>query len=120
MRAGVVILLIVYGFGMAFGQLLFKMAAIQSRGPAADGRWWALLVDWHFLLGLTLYTGLTLLWVWILTFIPLSRAYPFVVVAFLITPLLAYIFLGESVDRWYFVGLGLIVSGLGVVIWKTT
>ena len=42
-----------------------------------------------FVAAMLLYAALTLLWVWILTFTPLSYAYPFAALAFGMTPLLA-------------------------------
>ena len=82
-------LLAIYGAGMASGQLLFKMASqrLVATGTLGD-RLIDLLRNGHFFAAFALYCGLAVLWVWILTFTPLSRAYPFVAVAFAITPLL--------------------------------
>jgi drug/metabolite transporter (DMT)-like permease len=50
--------------------------------------------------------------VWLLTFTPLSRAYPFVALAFALTPVCAGLLFGEviSVRLWF--GLLLILAGL--------
>ena len=68
---------------MAGGQLLFKTAA---PGGAGDGPLAAgisgFLLNGHFFVALILYAALTHLWVRILSFIPLSRAYPFLALAF--------------------------------------
>jgi hypothetical protein len=62
--------LTVYAAAMACAQLLFKTAAREGDGPLpARSR--------LFSVALILYAGLSVLWVWMLNVIPLSRAYPF-------------------------------------------
>jgi len=111
-------LLVLYAAGMSIGQILFKFAADRSKGEAAGGFLGALLRDGYFLAAIVIYAGLTVLWVWLLTRVPLSRAYPFVVLSFAFTPALASVVFGESIGLWYLVGLGLIVSGLAILVWK--
>jgi hypothetical protein len=66
-----------YAAAMAGGQLLFKTAALGGGdGPLAE-RIAGFLLNGYFF-----YAALTVLWVWILSFIPLSRAYPFMALAF--------------------------------------
>jgi drug/metabolite transporter (DMT)-like permease len=66
----------------------------------------------YFLSALVLYAGFALLWVWILSFTPLSRAYPFVALAFALTPLLAVSLFGETISLRLIIGLLLILGGL--------
>lgn len=113
-----VVLLVLYAGGMSIGQVLFKFAADRSKGDATGGFLAALLRDGYFLAAITIYAALTVLWVWILTRVPLSRAYPFVVLSFAFTPALASLIFGESIGLWYLVGLGLIVSGLAILVLK--
>jgi drug/metabolite transporter (DMT)-like permease len=109
-----IMLLTAYAIGMSGGQILFKMAAIRS--GAADGtageRLLGLLHNLYFLSALALYAGFAVLWVWILSFTPLSRAYPFVALAFALTPLLAGSLFGETISLRLITGLLLIVCGL--------
>jgi hypothetical protein len=75
-----ILVLTAYAIGMSGGQLLFKIAAMRpalAHGPAVE-RLLGLLQNVPFLLALLLYAGFAILWVWILSFTPLSRAYPFV------------------------------------------
>jgi drug/metabolite transporter (DMT)-like permease len=58
---------------------------------------------------------LTVLWVWILTFTPLSRAYPFVALAFAVTPLLGGLVFGEPIGTRLILGISLILGGLLLV-----
>jgi drug/metabolite transporter (DMT)-like permease len=113
-------LLVCYAFGMSVGQVLFKLAADRSKHHEGTAFLGALFADVYFLLAVIIYLGLTLLWVWVLTRVPLSRAYPFVVLAFVFTPALAAAFFGEQLGLWYFVGLTLVLSGLAVLLWKAS
>jgi drug/metabolite transporter (DMT)-like permease len=109
-------LLLAYAAGMAGGQLLFKAAALRYASEAPLGeRLLSLVQNVYFLAAIVLYVALTVLWVWILTFTPLSRAYPFVALAFAITPLLAGFVFGEAVTVRLMLGLGLILCGLLLV-----
>ena len=59
-----------------------------------------------------LYAALTVLWVWLLTFTPLSRAYVFVALAFAVTPLIAAFVFAEPISVRLVIGIGLIFCGL--------
>lgn len=115
-----VALLLAYGVGMSLGQLLFKFAAMSltTSGPVAltAGRLFQLGLNPFFLGAMVMYFGLSVLWVWILTFTPLSRAYPFVAVAFIVTPLLSHFVFMEALDLRFYFGLSFIVVGLVLVI----
>jgi drug/metabolite transporter (DMT)-like permease len=109
-------LLLAYAAGMAGGQLLFKAAALRYASEAPLGeRLLSLVQNVYFLAAIALYVALTVLWVWILTFTPLSRAYPFVALAFAITPLLAGFVFGEAMTGRLLIGLGFILCGLLLV-----
>ena len=77
-----------------------------------------MLGSWHFYASIALYGALTVVWIWILTRIPLSRAYPFVILTFVFTPMFAAFAFGEPLNVWYFCGLALILAGLGLLVWK--
>lgn len=96
-------------FGISLGQLLFKKAAHQLPPNAAATDW--LLNGWLFA-ALVLYAATTLLWVWILRHTPLYLAYPFMGLAFLIVPVLAWTWLGEPLTWQTLVGGALILAGV--------
>jgi multidrug transporter EmrE-like cation transporter len=100
---------------MAAGQLLFKRAANQI--GTATGTSWVLEVvrQPSMWLALALYGAATLLWVRILTTVPLSRAYPFAALAFVLVPAASYIFFNESLSVRYALGTALIIAGVVVV-----
>lgn len=109
-------LLLAYAAGMAGGQLLFKAAALRyvPDGPVGE-RLLSVALNSYFLAAIVLYGGLTVLWVWVLTFTPLSRAYPFVALAFAITPLLGGLVFGEPIALRLALGIALILGGLLLV-----
>ena len=75
-------LLIGYAAAMTGGQLLFKVAALRAAAAASPGeRLFAMLANGFFLAAVLLYGALAVLWVWIVSFTPLSRAYIFVAIA---------------------------------------
>jgi drug/metabolite transporter (DMT)-like permease len=63
-----------------------------------------------------LYAALAVFWVWVLSFTPLSRAYPFVALAFAFTPLLGGLIFGEVISTRLFIGLLFILCGLFFVV----
>jgi drug/metabolite transporter (DMT)-like permease len=114
LSASQIALLLLYAGGMAGGQLLFKSAALRyaaSTGASSE-RLFGVLQNGFFVAAVALYAGLALLWVWVLSFTPLSRAYPFVAIAFAITPLLGGLVFSEPLPPRLFVGLFLILGGL--------
>jgi drug/metabolite transporter (DMT)-like permease len=112
-----ILVLTAYAIGMSCGQLLFKIAAMRpaiAHGTAVE-RLLGLLQNIPFLLALLLYAGFAILWVWILSFTPLSRAYPFVALAFALTPLLGGVFFAEPLSLRLLLGILFILAGLLLV-----
>ncbi|MDH5527495.1 MAG: EamA family transporter [Nitrospirota bacterium] len=101
---------------LAAGQVLFKLSARHVAGAQdISGLLQLALYPW-FLLSLVLYGGATLLWVWILRKVPLTAAYPFFALTFLLVPLVGVLFLGERVDMHYWLGVGLIMGGIWITV----
>ena len=97
--------------GISIGQLLFKKAAAAL--PETLSLMGFLLNGW-LMAALTLYGITTLAWVWVLKHAPLHVAYPFMGLAFLIVPTLAWAFLGEPLHWRTLVGGALIVAGVAL------
>jgi drug/metabolite transporter (DMT)-like permease len=98
------------------GQLLFKIAAGRIPaigGPADVPRIFTDPVMW---IAIVVYVFATVLWVALLQRVPLSYAYPFISLAFVIVPLAAAAFLGEKLSLNFFLGSALIIGG----IWLTS
>lgn len=117
MKLSHVIMVMIFSAGMGIGQLLFKFAA-QRQLINTDTRWFfrfiSLCGDWSFLLGIVLYGLLLVYWVWLLTFIPLSRAYPFTLLGFIIVAAGGAVFFNEPLTLPLIVGLAII--GVGLVV----
>ena len=100
---------------LGIGQVFFKIAAerlIVGRG------WTALagsMVGWPMATVLLLYAIATVLWVYLLHGLPLSRAYPFIAMVFAFVPLLSWIVFRDALDLRYGVGLALMVAGLYLI-----
>jgi multidrug transporter EmrE-like cation transporter len=93
---------------LASGQAMFKTVGLvlRTEGVAAVLRapaLWAALV---------LYGGATGLWIWILSRVPLTRAYPWVSLGTVLVPLLGWYWFREPVGPVFWLGVGLIVAGL--------
>jgi drug/metabolite transporter (DMT)-like permease len=118
---GAIALLIGYPLLLAAGQILFKRTAARLVGLPMPEQLLALLVQPAFYLACMLYAAATVLWVWLLTLIPLGVAYPFAALSFVIVPVASWWFLGEPLlGGRYWAGIGLIVAGISVIVSMTT
>ena len=113
--AGRILGLLTVAFILGSGQMLFKMAAerlVIGQGPVA----FALsFVTRPMLAALVLYGVATVLWVYLLHGLPLSRAYPFIGLVFAFVPLLSWIVFRDALDMRYAFGLALMLAGLYLV-----
>lgn len=99
---------------LAGGQILFKLAANSfsdrtelSLINGLSSPWlWAVLV---------LYAGSTALWIFILTKVPLSAAYPFSLLGSAVVPLLAFAVLGEEIYLRQIFGTMVVLLGLSII-----
>ena len=64
---------------------------------------------------LLMYAAATLLWVYLLHGMPLSRAYPFIALAFAFVPLLSWLFFRDALDLRYGLGLAFMLAGLYLI-----
>lgn len=97
---------------MAAGQALFKKVGLSIRGmPISDGLM-SVLTEPALYIALALYGVATLLWIWILSRVALSEAYPWVAVGIVIVPLLGCWLYGERVAPIFWVGAACIVIGV--------
>ena len=109
MRAGPLIAMLVTVVSISAGQVLFKTAA--GRANAANSML-APDVLGILLAAVTLYGGATLVWVYVLRHVPLSAAYVFMSLSFVIVPILSWLLFKENLTARYFMGMALIVAGI--------
>ncbi|WP_324430742.1 EamA family transporter [Ottowia sp.] len=96
---------------ISIGQLLFKRAA-QALPDTLS--FLALLQNGWLISSLVLYGLTTLGWIWTLRHAPLHMAYPFMGLAFLFVPLLAWFFLKEPLTWQTLLGGALILAGVSL------
>jgi len=96
------------------GQILFKIASGRM-GEANMSGFMRLIMDPVFILAVTIYALATFAWVFVLRSVPLSFAYSFMALTFVIVPILSALLLGEVLTIRNFIGAALIIGGLLVV-----
>ncbi len=107
--------LVGFAFLLATGQMLFKKTAMSVPPLLSVEGITALAFNPWFWLALVLYGTATLLWILILQSVPLSLAYPFVALGFIIIPLASWFLFKETLTLSYALGAALIIAGLGVI-----
>jgi drug/metabolite transporter (DMT)-like permease len=114
-------LVILFSFGMGLGQILFKFVAQRQLNsgfePTLWGRLYFLLTDWMFLAGVALYGILLVYWVWLQTFLPLARSYPFTLLSIVIAAAGGYFLFKETITLNFAIGMALVAAGLLVSSW---
>jgi drug/metabolite transporter (DMT)-like permease len=97
---------------LSVGQVLFKHVANSF---AKNDNHLSFNISVMLVTAISIYAVTTLLWIWILREIDLSKVYPFMALAFIFVPLGSYFFLGEVFDYHYLVGLVMIVLGVTII-----
>ena len=105
------LLLIAFTSLLSCGQLLFKAAAESSNGRDILS---SFLNVW-MISAITLYGLGTILWVYILRSTPLSVAYPFAALGFVIVPIAAHFVYGEALGWRFAAGATLVVAGIVLI-----
>ena len=99
---------------MAVGQLLFKKVGLDLRGVPLKTGVTRVLANPALYAALALYGAATLLWIWLLSRVPLSRAYPYMALGVVVVPLASMLVFGERVRPGFWLGIALIVAGIVV------
>ena len=101
-----------FAFLLALGQILFKYAADTSPRVASIGGIMGLISNPYLWAAGVLYVAATLLWLLILQHVPLSRAYVFAALGFIIVPMASAVLFGDSLSLRFCIGAALIVAGV--------
>lgn len=107
-----VALILLTVLALSAGQILFKLAA-ESINFTPMGLVEGLL-NIKLIIALIVYFIATVLWLFVLKQIPLRVAYPYVALAFIIVPTLAYFLLGEKLYWNTIIGAIFIFMGVWV------
>jgi multidrug transporter EmrE-like cation transporter len=97
---------------LSAGQFLFKRAGLAIQGRVLKEAFWTLATLPSFYVSLALYGLATVLWIYVLSRVPLTEAYPWIAVATVAVPVIGCLFYGERVSPLFWVGMALIVAGL--------
>jgi len=92
------------------GQLLFKRG-VSGREISSLPDVVKLMFKPSIIVAIILYAGATLLWIYILTRIPISYAYPIQALAFPLVVVCSFFLFKEAVPIQRWIGLGIIVLG---------
>ena len=107
--------LLLNAVALAAGQLLFKSTAIRVKGLSLSAMLRSIAFVPSFYAACVLYAVATVLWVWILTKVPLSTAYPFVGLSFMIVALVSWLFLGETPTVGGCIGMLMVTAGVALI-----
>jgi multidrug transporter EmrE-like cation transporter len=97
---------------IAIGQVLFKKIGLAIRGrPPIDSVIYLLRCHLFYVV-VSMYALSTFLWIWILSRVPLSQAYPFAAIGIAIVPLTGWYMFGERTSPAFWLGILLILVGV--------
>lgn len=100
---------------IAGGQILFKAGADKLEHSQGQGFILGVITSPTIIFACAIYALSIFLWIWVLKHAPLSKAYPFTALAYVLTPLLGAYFFKEQLSQSYIVGLLLLLAGLFVI-----
>lgn len=102
---------------VALGQVMFKLTGARlASQPALP--FYTIATSPLFIGALMIYGLATLVWIYVLKSVPLSYAYTFMAMTFIIVPALAGLWLNEPIPPRFYIGASLIVAGL-VTVWSS-
>ena len=101
---------------LSVGQVLFRKTADTLDAHSLSRFLGSLLGSPHFWAALCVYGAATLLWVLVLSRVPLGRAMPFVALTFVIVPAADAAFFGERLNFMYWLGVCVIVIGVCMTV----
>src|SRR5437868_2985720 len=104
----------------AGAQLLLK-AGTNATGVLSleAGNWmrtlWMMGTQIHFILGIVLYAVSVIVWIFGLSRVPVSVAYPMLSIGYIVNAVFAHYLFGETVSLTRWLGIGFIVVGVWLV-----
>jgi multidrug transporter EmrE-like cation transporter len=100
----------------AFGQVMLKYAMLKHGQIDFSVRGLvALFTEPRLLFALCTYAAALLMWLHVLSKVPLSTAYPILAVTYALVPLLAVVFFGEHIQQVQIVGICLVLAGVALI-----
>ena len=116
MRASVVALLLSSVMLSGLAQIAFKYGLANLGSSATGARFiFEALMKPAVIAGFVMYGVGALVWLAALSRVPLSQAYPFVGLGFVITALAGWLVFGEVLSIYRLVGIAMIIGGVVLV-----
>lgn len=108
------VLLVLNILFLVAGQIVWKMG-LNGQGGLQLNNILTVMLSPLILLGIALYGIATILWLFVLSRLPLSVAYPMQSLAYVLGLIVAWWIFGEAIplNRW--IGAGIIVAGVMVI-----
>ncbi len=100
--------------GIAGGQVLFKLGAVETNTVPEGVSLLARYLNAYIVTAFAVYVAATIAWVYVLKTVPLNIAYPFMSLAFVIVPVAAWLFVGEPLSWRHLAGGAVIAAGIWV------
>jgi undecaprenyl phosphate-alpha-L-ara4N flippase subunit ArnE len=100
---------------MSVGQIMFSFGARSLDSRSIQSFIHSTLTNGILTAAIALYAVTILTWIYTLKHLPLSFAYPITACAYIITPLLASVLLGEPLPAKLLFGSTIILLGLAVI-----
>jgi len=95
----------------ATGQVFFKMASKKFSFAPSE-----IIKNYYFWIGAGLYGLSAMLFVWSLKHGDLSLLYPVIATSYIWVTILSVVFLNESFPVWKWLGVGMIIVGIAVIV----
>jgi drug/metabolite transporter (DMT)-like permease len=99
------------------GQIIWKIGLEKSGGLQLENALHVLLSP-LILLGVFIYGIATVIWLYVLSRLPLSFAYPLQSFAYVFALLVAFVLFKESIPPTRWIGAFIILAGIAVLSWK--
>jgi len=96
-------------FAISCGQVLFKRLGLEIEAGSSLGSWKVVTTA---ITAILIYGSATLLWVYLLRFVPLNKAYLFMSLSFVLVPIAGYYFFAEKFSYGNMAGAMLIIIGI--------
>lgn len=100
----------------AVGQLMLKYAMIRhgsiSFSPSGI---LTLILEPRLMVAMALYAGALLLWLQVLSKVPLSTAYPMLAITYVVVPIMSVYFFNEKLHQQQVIGIFLILVGVAFI-----
>ena len=120
MTKAVLVILMFFPLLLALGQVFFKRAALSISQVDVGQYLVSLFLSIDFWIAALLYAAGIVFWVWVLQRVPLTIAYVFSALSYVVTPFLAYYFFNETLSIRYVVGVLIIILGIIIATYDSS